>query len=239
MFLLVPFRIKWKQKQQSDSLCDTWMCSKTWVCDASHGYWCRLQKKRKKEEEGKEIEKNLFQCQLNHSCQYHNKNIWKWRFSCVFQIGMRQHLEETWTLTLKSYESAVTLMTQEQPFQVSLVNQNSATLIKVYIHGRLNEKCPCVSDYVFEHLVSNWRYVWRSYGTFMWWRHAELGPSMGDGCEVYSHAPLTLFSLLLPVCRRKVSTHLPFPAKHVFPSIKDSKLKPTISFTRFLSIRAL
>jgi hypothetical protein len=86
----------------------------------------------------------------------------------IFLIGMRQSLEETWTLMLKSYESVDPLMTQEQPFQVSQVNQTSGTWLKVCNNGDLNEKCPHVYGYVLEHLVPNWRYVWRGYGTFMW-----------------------------------------------------------------------
>ena len=60
----------------------------------------------------------------------------------IFLIGMRQSLEETWTLMLKSYESVDPLMTQEQPFQVSQVNQTSGTWLKVCNNGDLNEKCP-------------------------------------------------------------------------------------------------
>ena len=34
-------------------------------------------------------------------------------------------------------------------------------------YGSYSVKC-LIQDQAFEHLVPNWRYVWRGYGTFMW-----------------------------------------------------------------------
>lgn len=53
MFLCVPFRVKWKHKQESDLLCDKWMCLKTWDSENSQNKWSRPVKHMK--ENGREF----------------------------------------------------------------------------------------------------------------------------------------------------------------------------------------